>query len=602
MNPDDNRQIRMGDALIIVPAFGISQVPSLAAHILQACAQQAGIRVHVLYANLIMAALIGRKANDAICGHFSSSFLLGDRLFARMAYGLPPLGRRHERLDRSHFLKQSGMTVSNLLEIERMTERWTETTVAEVVRGSFSVVGCTTFAGLHQTSASVALLKRIKRLAPEVVTVIGGGACVGEMAEGIASLCDEIDYVFSGESETTFPMLLKRVREGNLPSERVINGQPCTNLDAIPTPQFDDYFCQFAHYFPDARPEDTFTCLETSRGCAWGEKQQCTFCGLHASKLGFRTKSVGRVIVELRELAKSYPSRCVGICDNMVSHQFARTLMPRLRREVPDMHLDFEMRSNLLFEDMVALRDAGISRVMLGIEALSTSLLKRMRKGTSAAQNIATLRYARCLGIWVTWNLLYGFPGDERRDYDDTLALLRLLNHFSPPRLGYVAFQRFSPYVECPQEHGLSEMRPMEAYAECLPAHADLEKVASYFEADCTSFSRDNSGDTIEEIRAEIERWQAKWQSSASAPCLHIARNSDSAFILRDTRGLASCSEFRLLSKEEAILLLIGDRGMSPAQRQWALREKIAAEVDGAYVPIATSSADLIRYLLDCTR
>ena len=61
------------------------------------------------------------------------------------------------------------------------------------------------------------------------------------------------------------------------------------------------------------------------------------------------------------------------------------------------------------------LKRAGISFIQPGIEALSSSLLKLMRKGVSAHQNLALLRYARCAGVHLVWNLLCGFPGDARQ-------------------------------------------------------------------------------------------------------------------------------------------------------------------------------------------
>jgi hypothetical protein len=57
--PDLNSLLRDGDALIVVPPFAGLDRPSLAAHVLQACAAAAGIRVDVLYANLLLGAQIG---------------------------------------------------------------------------------------------------------------------------------------------------------------------------------------------------------------------------------------------------------------------------------------------------------------------------------------------------------------------------------------------------------------------------------------------------------------------------------------------------------------------------------------------------------------
>ena len=46
------------------------------------------------------------------------------------------------------------------------------------------------------------------------------------MAEGVLTLCDQIDYAFSGESEETFPAFLLSVRSGSPPARGVIKGTP----------------------------------------------------------------------------------------------------------------------------------------------------------------------------------------------------------------------------------------------------------------------------------------------------------------------------------------------------------------------------------------
>ena len=73
----------------------------------------------------------------------------------------------------------------------------------------YMIVGCTTT--FQQTTASFAILNRIKSLRPDIVTVLGGANCEGEMAEGLLSLDLKVDYVFSGESEETFPHFVRSV-------------------------------------------------------------------------------------------------------------------------------------------------------------------------------------------------------------------------------------------------------------------------------------------------------------------------------------------------------------------------------------------------------
>lgn len=78
------------DAVIIVPPFADIYRPSLGVHLLQATAERAGLRVRVLYANLLFDILSGEAVHNAI-SESNFSWLWGERIFARAAFGLPPL-------------------------------------------------------------------------------------------------------------------------------------------------------------------------------------------------------------------------------------------------------------------------------------------------------------------------------------------------------------------------------------------------------------------------------------------------------------------------------------------------------------------------------
>ncbi len=113
--------------------------------------------------------------------------------------------------------------------------------------------------------------------------------------------------------------------------------------------------------------------------------------------------------------------------DNIMPRSYFRTLVPRLAAEVPGLLAFYEQKSNLSLDNVVELRGAGICDIQPGIEALSTSPSEAHGQGRVRPQNIALMRYARAIGLSLTWNLLYAFPGDHIEDYEQTLALVPLL-------------------------------------------------------------------------------------------------------------------------------------------------------------------------------
>jgi hypothetical protein len=247
---------RTCDALIIVPPFFELRYPSLGAHVLQACARAAGFRVRAFYANLLFASHIGLPSYTTLAEAPPGTFL-GERLFARAAYGVPPLGEQTDMFTPERIF---GTCLAPAIyqddlpwEAYRLEALRTE---AQVPRGSrrreyiaglgIPIVGATTT--FEQTAPAIALLGAVRRHASGVTTIIGGANCEGEMAEGIRSIAPFIDYVFSGESEHTFPELLRGLARGEPFAGPIIQGKPCDEMDAIPPVDYDDYFEQRAAY------------------------------------------------------------------------------------------------------------------------------------------------------------------------------------------------------------------------------------------------------------------------------------------------------------------------------------------------------------------
>jgi ribosomal peptide maturation radical SAM protein 1 len=606
------------DALIIVPPFANIAWPNLAAHLLQASARAAGFEVRVLYANLLWARLIGPATYVSI-SVAPSDLVIGERVFSRAAYDLPAFGTGRPDLGRMPSPGDagvgdaiSGMPVPStydpdpaaMVEIETLTTEWADAVARLVGGGAYAVVGATTT--FHQTSASVALLRRVKALRPATITIIGGANCDGEMAEGIVSLGTTIDHVFSGEGEQVFPAFLEQLRRGEPPGETIVQGRPIQDLDAIPTPDFTEYFEQrdrceldpavLARTMPTARTErGTWISYETSRGCWWGEKHHCTFCGLNGEGMQFRSKSPDRVVNELRALYERHGVRSVWMVDNIMPHRYYRDLLPRMAREIPGLSIFYEQKANLTLERVVALGRAGVQWIQPGIESLSSDLLRLIDKGVLARQNVALLRYARAAGVYVFWNLLWGFPLDTASIYEETLALLPLLHHLQPPVGNYpLRLDRFSPYHVRPTSYGIAGLRPAPAYALAFPPQADLTKLAYHFVGtyDSGAYRR---LDLIREIGDALVTWQGRWTGTdGDRPMLHVERVGGDYYGLVDTRGLPETEESLALDSTEAAAVLVARPWDGSDLSHWAVARKLGVHLDGWYVPLAVAEPALL--------
>ena len=156
--------------------------------------------------------------------------------------------------------------------------------------------------------------------------------------------------------------------------------------------------------------------VETSRGCWWGAKHHCTFCGLNGDTMAFRSKSPARAFDEIDGLTRRHGIDKVGCVDNILDMDYVATLFPQLAASGLQLELFYEVKSNLRYDQLLTLRHGGMRQIQPGIESFSDQVLQLMDKGVTGLQNIQLLRWSEELGIDCAWNLLAGFPGETSRN------------------------------------------------------------------------------------------------------------------------------------------------------------------------------------------
>jgi ribosomal peptide maturation radical SAM protein 1 len=349
----------------------------------------------------------------------------------------------------------------------------------EVLRQRPRIVGFTSI--FQQHVASLALARRIKFACPEIFIVMGGANCEGIMGAEAVRQFPFVDAVVSGEGDQVFPELVQRVLNGQsvvglqgVRTRESVEGEfakghfptapPLRVLDELPYPDFTDYFAQFeaSKYGREWQPNLYF---ETSRGCWWGEKMHCTFCGLNGATMSYRSKSPGRAIEELTALVKQYPGCDIQVVDNILDMSYFKTFVPELAGRQLDLTLFYETKSNLKKEQIRLLRAAGIRSIQPGIESFSDTVLTLMRKGVSGLQNIQLLKWCKELGVEASWNLLFGFPGEPPEEYLRMAQFVPFLTHLRPPdSMCMVRLDRFSPNFFEAGKLGLVDIEPVASY------------------------------------------------------------------------------------------------------------------------------------------
>ncbi|HEX5322151.1 MAG TPA: RiPP maturation radical SAM C-methyltransferase [Capsulimonadaceae bacterium] len=543
--------------------FAAAHQPNLGLSLLRQAALNADFSGRIRYANLEFAKEIGIDLYRKIAGRLPADLLFGDLIFSGCLQD-KPLDYRAAiaRLgldDPSRDTHLPPWAIDSLPDLQRRAALLIERQAREIASDNTTVVG---FNLMFHVTPSLALAKRIKEIAPEKLIAVGGANCEGEMGRALHQAYPFIDFVCRGEGERLIVDLLQSLSTGapkiakvqglvwrNEKGESIGNGERTElvrDMDSLPTPQFDDWFEQAQAHLPAILPRATLP-YETSRGCWWGEKQHCIFCGLNGESMVSRAKSPGKVLQELGAY-RQYPARRILATDLILPHQYFRTLLPEMAREKLGFDLFFEIKANLTYQQLVLLRDAGVRSLQPGIESLSSAVLKLMRKGVSAYQNIRLLKWAAELGLRIYWNLLYGFPGECPGEYDRMAEIIPSLVHLQPPLDGCfrVRLDRFSPLFFDRARLGIANCRPAPAYGLVHQVDPEtLSRLAYHFEYDLPG--EHPSLDYVNPLKEAVYRWHCR-QGKAS----FTGEDTGDRIRLRDSRFSESpaCAELAGLERE----------------------------------------------------
>jgi ribosomal peptide maturation radical SAM protein 1 len=524
------------EVVLINMPFGNLLMPSIGLGLLKGALAKGAIPAKVLNFQLRFATMIGERDYIKIHDRTRTEHLAGEFIFSESLFGVRSdefvqdfvnnillshsEGSTNDMAYSKEFVKELPRMVLNARE---KVESFLEECLGVVLSCQPKLVGFTSL--FQQHVASLSLAKRIKANLPHTFIILGGSNCEGLMGKETLRQFDFVDAVVSGEGELVFPEIVRRVLNSQpIPSldgvfhrhsselplahQRLRNTAIIENLDALPLPDYDEFFEQFNNSSINL-PIKPSLLFETSRGCWWGEKQHCTFCGLNGENMVYRSKSASRAFSEFLYLTEKYPVTSINAVDNILDTNYFKEFLPLLAERKHGFKLFYEVKANLRKEHVQLLGEAGVGRIQPGIESLSDDVLRLMRKGVTALQNIQLLKWCREFGVGVYYNLIWGFPGEQPNDYSEMSKLIPLITHLSPPiGDGRIRIDRFSPNFEEAEQRGFSKLSPHGAYQYVYPFGIDvLGKLAYFFtpEIDTPCNVAEYTGDFAEEIK----RWRS---------------------------------------------------------------------------------------------
>jgi anaerobic magnesium-protoporphyrin IX monomethyl ester cyclase len=326
---------------------------------------------------------------------------------------------------------------------------------------------------------AVRAAKAVKRQIPGVPVIFGGWH--PSLLPGQTLQEKYVDAIIRGQGELTLLEAAEALDAG-----KSIDGLPGVSsapfglpnhaperrvalLDDLPTPAFE--MADFDAY--EKVSGERKLAYATSVGCPYA----CNYCtDMVFYKRRFNALEESRVVREVTELVAKHRISEVAMLDSNLPVDWRRA------REIAQGFLDSGLKFRWTFQastdflcrmsdaDVQLLGDSGVSHMGFGTESTSSSVLKLMNKRHQRVDEMyETARKAAIGGIHVTFNLIFGYPGESEADRVETLRTMsdiacQFWNVSFSPNI-------FTPYPGIPiwpqlRELGVHEPQSLEEWAE----------------------------------------------------------------------------------------------------------------------------------------
>ncbi len=380
--------------------------------------------------------------------------------------------------------------------------------IAREIADQYDLVGSTT--SYNQLSTSLLLCEKLKRISPATVTVLGGVLVNGRLGPSIIDEYGFIDFIVQGEGEYPLNALVSHLEKKDfeaiertdgiltpnkaLDHKEGVRSWQVENPDELPFPDYDDYA-------ELAGERDWTLSIEGSRGCWWGK---CRFCDVNNLWKEYRAKSNRRFAAEVEYLCKRYGKSSFILLDNIHNPRGIPSFAKALQDTNIDLSFFYDMRANLSPYEILVLYEAGLDSTQIGIESLSNSFLKKIRKGTKVIQNLQSMKILYELGIENVSNLIVGHPQHTKEEIEETCLTIRRYAYAYEPLHPVHYHHGLGASFDADQDHyPIKNIRNDDIFKDAIP-NAVLERLELFF----------RSHDTVEKpaswsgIVAAIEWWE----------------------------------------------------------------------------------------------
>jgi ribosomal peptide maturation radical SAM protein 1 len=451
---------RLRSLLISLP-WADCYYPSLKIGSVSAYAKSKGFDVKALHLHLEVAFYLGIK------DYLNFLDIQGEALSAAILF---PQKRK------TILKKLNNYPISKLKQYEAALRR----IYTHILHQRFDLVGFSV--DFFQLFSSLLIASWIKRDFPHVRILFGGLTISGYLGESLLECFPQVDWCISGEGEIPFVMLLENLSKGSKNFESSIPGLiyrsargtvsnsriQLKNLKCLPDPDYEHYFDFLQDYA--ARKGEVFPAhipIEASRGCIY----KCAFCAARLHAQGYRARPPNEVAEQMLRLSDKYGILDFEFFDLMMQPKNNLLLFSDILKQQRDYNIIINIRSDTSKPLISTMKRVGVNLVQIDIEALSSSLLRKMNKGVKFIQNLQVLKFCEELNIKHASNLILKFPGETQKDVDEAVRNIDFASAYRPPlKMTPFALLKGSLADTMRQKHGIHSVKSYVFIDDLLPS------------------------------------------------------------------------------------------------------------------------------------
>lgn len=337
--------------------------------------------------------------------------------------------------------------------------------VKQIIKADFDFICFSVFS--DNRLFTVEVIKRLRKANVKGKIIVGGVGCFSKN-ERDAFGKGTVDAFVIGEGEETLLNLIKYYTKdiSDTPAFVISNDfsyHECdrlSNLDELGFPDFSEF--NMREY------TNKSLAVSFSRGCV----MQCRYCNDRKVMGVYRQKSAKSMFEQLKFYVSKMNVREFAINDLQLNADIKR--LKEFCQLIIDDGMRIQWTANMMPSDKMdkevvqSLKKAGCKSIIFGVESASENVLTKMnRKFTIATvQNI--LKYFKEVGIESWVNIIVGYPGETREDFEETL---RFLND------NYKYISKVSVLNKCNIVHNSKLYEEADKFGIRFPAEKSYEEV-----------------------------------------------------------------------------------------------------------------------------